>query len=92
MQPGQSDLGINLHMRAHVRGALNNCLLQHLRAALIHVVFAEGGLGLPGLLDRFSERALLQMAAAHDAGLVQMDVGFQQAGQHQTAFEIEGAG
>ncbi len=87
-QPGQADLRIDLDVRAHVRGALHDGLFQYLGAALVNVVFTETGLGLPGLLYRFGQGAVLQAAAAHDAGLVEMDVGFDQSRQDQLSGQI----
>lgn len=90
METDQADLWIQLHMSAHVRGALHDGLVQHLRAALIHIVFGKLGFGRSGLGHRFRQRAFLKMASLHDAGFVQVNVGFDQAGHHELPTQIEG--
>ncbi|MNH11672.1 hypothetical protein D3C79_711930 [compost metagenome] len=88
-QAGQADAGVDLDMGTHVRGALHDGLLQHCRAARVHIGLGEIGFGQAGLGDGFGQRAFAQLAARKDAGLVQVDMGFDQAGQHQPAAEVE---
>ena len=75
----QSDARIDLDMRAHARGALHDRLLQRAPAARVDIVLREGALGGGDLRDRLLQRALLAMAAIENAGLVEMDVGLDEA-------------
>ena len=90
IEPGQADLRVQFHVGAHVRGALQYRLIQHQGCAPVHIVFGELCLRGPGLRYGFGQRAFVQPAALHDAGLVQMDVGFNQARQHEPAAQVQG--
>ena len=55
----------------------------------MYIFRSEAGLGLGGFGDRLVEIAFLRPDPIQDAGLVEMDVGFDKAGRHETAAEID---
>ena len=71
---------VDLDMRAHAHGALQDRPFQRAAGALINVIFAEGALGRGHLGNRFRKRPLLRFAAVEDAGLVEVDMRFDEAG------------
>jgi hypothetical protein len=64
-------------------------LFQRACRAGVYVVRRECRLRLGGFCDRFLEIAAVGRAAVHDAGLVEMDVGLDEAGRHQSVAEID---
>ena len=88
----QPDAGIDLHMGAHMGGALDDRAVQGALRAGIDVVLGEGGLGSRHRRNRLLQGAALAAAAIGDAGLVEMDVGVDEAGKRQPSVERNGAG
>ena len=88
----QPDARVDLDMRAHPRGAGDNRAVQHPGAALIDVVNGKIALHGGDRLDRLGNAAVVMAAAAEQAGLVEMDVGVDEAGQHQPAVDVDFAG
>ena len=84
--------GIDLHMGAHMSGALDDRALQGAPRAGIDVLLGEGGLGRRHRGNRLLQGAVLAAAAVGDAGLVEMDVGVDEAGKRQPSVERHGAG
>ena len=81
----QADAWIDLDVRAHQLRAANDRLLERANGAGCDVVFRERPLDPRGLGDGLGERALRQVAAVDDAGLVEVDVGLDEARQHEPA-------
>ena len=75
-------------MRAHARGPLQDRLFQRAAGAVIDVVLAERALGRRHLGDRLRERSLTRFAAVENAGLVEVNVGLDKAGNDEPAGEI----
>ena len=88
-EPAQSDAGIDLELRAHMRRAVEDAFLQRLLRARVDVFRGEALLGTRDLLDRFLQIALLGPAAIENARLVEMDMGLDQPGADQPAAEID---
>ena len=74
--------------RAHAHGALQDRPFQRAAGALINVILAEGALGRGHLGNRFGKRPLLRFAAVEDAGLVEMNMRFDEAGDDQLAVDV----
>ena len=89
VEADQADAGIELDMGAHMHGAVADAALQRLAAARVNVLDRELLLGRRGDANGLRDRALLDMAAIHDAGLVEMDMGLDHAGQDETGFGID---
>ena len=70
-------------------GALQDALLQRLHRALAHLVGLEVPLGLRHLGDGLLQRSLDGLAAVEQAGLVQVDVGLDEAGRDQASPEVD---
>ena len=85
----EPDHGVDLQMGPHVGGALQDALLQRLHRALAHVVGLEVPLGLRHLGDGLLQRSLDGLAAVEQAGLVQVDVGLDEAGRDQSSPEVD---
>ena len=84
----EPDARIDLDMGAHARRALDDGFLQRALRARMDVGLGEGALGRGHRFDRFLERPALAIAALENAGLVEMDVGLDEAGDHQPAVEL----
>ena len=84
----EPDARIDLHMGAHARGALHDRLLERAPRARIDVVLGEGALGGGDLRDRLLQGALLGPAAIENAGLVEMNVGLDEARDDQASADI----
>ena len=74
--------------RAHAHGALQDRPFQRAAGAQINVIFAEGALGRGHLGNRFGKRPLLRFAAVEDAGFVEVDMRFDEAGDDQPAVDV----
>ena len=85
----QPDDGIDLQVSAHVGSALEDALLQSLFGALAHVPGLKQLFCLRHLSDGFVQRSLLGPAAVQQAGFVQVDVGFDEAGRNQAPADID---
>ena len=70
-------------------GALGDTGIEHAPGAGVHVVGRELSLDPRHLVDGFGEIAPLRAAAVEDAGLVEMDVGLDEAGRHQSTAQVE---
>ena len=79
---------VGLDMGAHAGRALDDGFLQGALRARMNVGLGEGALGRGHRFDRFLERPALAIAALENAGLVEMDVGLDKAGDHQPAVEL----
>ena len=92
LETAQTDARIDLDMGAHPRGAGDNRALQHAGAARIDVL--DGKIALHGgdRLDGLTDAAMVMAAAAEQAGLVEVDVGVDEAGKHQPAIAEDFAG
>src|SRR5271169_1625521 len=75
-------------MGAHSHGALQDRPFQRAAGALINVVFAEGALGRAHLGNRFGKRSLPRLTAVEDAGLIEVDMRFDEAGDDQFAADV----
>ena len=76
-------------MGAHPRGAVHDGALDHLCAARIDVLDREIALHRGDRADGFADAAMVVAAAAEQAGLVEMDMGVDEAGQHQPAADVD---
>ena len=63
--------------------------LEHFGAARIDILDGEIALHLGDGADRLADAAMVMPAAAEQAGLVEMDVGVDEARQHQPAGDID---
>src|SRR6195256_2719885 len=85
----QSDARVDLDMGPHPRGAGNDGALDHAGAARIDILDREvalhGGDGANG----FADAAMVMLAAAEQAGLVEVNVGIDKAGKHELAVDID---
>ena len=81
----QADARIDFDMGAHARRALQDRFFKGAAGAFINVVLGECALGGRDFGDRLGERSLLRFAAVKDAGLVEMNMGFDKAGDHESA-------
>src|SRR5579883_1304387 len=70
-------------MGAHPHRTVRYAALQRLLSSCIDIFRRESPLGRGGFANRFGNSALLDTAAIHDTGLVEMNVRLDQAGNHQ---------
>ena len=89
VEADHADTRIELDMGAHMHGAVADAALQRLLAARVDILDGELLLGRCGDPDGLGDRAFLDMAAIHDAGLVEMDMGLDHAGHHEAAPGVE---
>ena len=87
LEAAQADARIDLDMGAHPRGAGHDRALQHPGAALIDILDGEIALHGGDRLDGLADAAMVVAAAAEQAGLVEVDVGVDEARQHQPAID-----
>ena len=89
LEAAQSDARVDLDMRPHPRGAVQNRALEHAGAAGIDILDGKVALhgcdGANGLVDA----AMVMSAAAEQAGLVEVDVAIDKTGQHESAVDID---
>ena len=90
VEAAQADSGIDLQMGAQVGCALPDAHVEHAACPAGHVLFGEGALDRGDPLDRLCEIAALHFAAVEDAGLVEMDMGLDEAGRDEVAVQIKG--
>ena len=89
-EAAQADLGIDLDMGAHARGAVADALLDRAGGALGDVLDREGVLdGRDALHGEMRDALGLGVAAAEDARLVEMDVGLDEARADQPAAALD---
>ena len=88
VEPFEPYARVDLDMGAHAHGALQDGPLQRAAGALINVVFAERALGRSHFGNRLGKRSLPRLAAVEDAGLVEVDMRFDEAGDDQFAVDI----
>src|SRR6516165_9527254 len=79
---------IDLDMGAHAQGTLQDRLLQGARGAPIDVVLAERAFGGGDLGDRLRKRSLPGLAAVENAGLVEMNMRLDEAGDDELAGNV----
>src|SRR5579872_1217969 len=89
LQPDQADAGIELHMGTHPHRAVRYAALQRLLSPCIDILRRESALGRGGFANGFRNGALLDTAAVHDAGLVEMNMSFDKAGDQQTSLCLQ---
>ena len=89
LEAAQADARIDLDMGAHPRGAVHDGALDHLCAARIDVLDREIALHRRDRGDGLSHAAMVVPAAAEQAGLVEMDVGVDEAGQREPAADVD---
>ena len=89
LEAAQADARIDLDMGAHARGAVNDRALEHPGAARIDVLDGEIALHRGDGADRLADAAVVMAAAAEQAGLVEMDMGVDEARQHQPAGGVD---
>ena len=89
LEAAQPDARIDLDMGAHPRGAVHDGALEHPRAAGIDVLDGEIALHGGDRGDRLADGGMVVPAAAEQAGLVEMDVGVDEAGQRQLAADLD---
>ena len=92
LEAAQPDVGVDLHVRAHVGDAVENAPLQRLGGPCVHVLHREPGLDRGYALHVVAGTARGRGAALDDARLVEVDVGLDETGGDQAAVEIEGVG
>ena len=89
LEAAHADAGIDLQMGAHVGRALCDAGVEHAACTRIYVLSREFPFDPRHLVDGLGEIASLRAAAVEDAGLVEMDVGLDEPGRHQTAAHVE---
>ena len=91
-EAAQADVGVDLHMRAHVGDAVENALLQRFFGPGVHVLHREPGLDRGHALHVVTGAARGRGASFDDARLVEVDVGLDEAGGDEAAVEIKSVG
>ena len=89
VEADHADTRIELDMGAHMHGTVADAALERLFASRENILDGELLFGRRGDPHRLGDRALLDMAAIHDAGLVEMDMGLDHAGHHEAAPGVE---
>ena len=89
VEPGEADAGVDLDVRAHMRRAVDDRLLEDRTAAREHVVVAELPLDLRHFGNRLLERATLGLAAVEDARLVEMEVRLDETGHDEVSTKVD---
>ena len=85
----QADDRVDLQLGAHVGGAVQDAFLERLLPALVDVLRRERLLDPGDLADGLLQIAALRSAAIEDAGLVQMDMGLDEARGDQPAAGVD---
>ena len=83
------DIGVELHMGAHMGHAVNQQAFQRRLRARVHILDGKTGFDRGDPLHVIGATVRRGRAAVEDARLVEMDVGFDQARRHQAAAGIE---
>ncbi len=78
-EPDHADTRIEFDMGAHAHRALRDAALESSLAPRVNVLDGKIALGGRGFAHGFGDGAFLDAATVEDAGLVQMNVGFDQA-------------
>src|SRR3954471_18712997 len=76
-------------MGAHPRGAVHDGALEHPRAAGIDVLDGEIALHGGDRRDRLAHGGMVMATAAEQAGLVEMNVGIDEAGEREFATDLD---
>ena len=76
-------------MGAHAHRAIRDTSLQSSLAPCVNVLAGKVAFGGRGFPYRLGDRALFDPAAVENAGLVEMDVRLDHAGDHETARGIQ---
>ncbi len=88
-QPAQADSRVHLHVRAHVRGSLQDRLLEGARGPRRDILRGEARFRRGHLRDRFLERLGAEHGEHGDAGLVEVHVRIDQAGREEAPAEVD---
>ena len=87
-EPDHADAGIEFDVGAHAHRALRDATLQRALAAVVNVLDRKIALGGRGFPNRFRDGAFLDPATVEDAGLVEMDVRLDHAGNDEAGPSI----
>ena len=88
----QADVGVDLHVGAHVGDAVENALLQGFGGPCVHVLHREPGLDRGYALHVVAGASGGRRASSDDARLVEVDVRLDEAGRDETVLQIERVG
>ena len=88
LEAAHADAGIDLDLRSHAGRAMLDAFLEGARRPRTHVLDRHALLQGRDALDRAELAALLRRAAVDDARLVEVDVGFDQAGTGEMSLGI----
>ena len=89
LETAQADAWIDLDMGAHPGGTVHDGAFDHLCAARIDVFHREIPFHRRDRGDRLRHAAMVVAAAAKQAGLVEVDVGVDEAGQGEPAADVD---
>ena len=89
LESAQPDVGVDLHVGAHVGDAVENALLQRLGGPGVHVLHRESGLDRGHPLHVVPGPARGRGAPIDDARLVEVDVGLHETGGNEAAVDVE---
>ena len=92
LNPAQADDGIDFHVGPHSCGAVHQAFAQGARCPFGHVLFTEILLQPGDFTNGLVEIAPARTAPIQYAGLVEVDVGLDEARHDQPAFLVEVAG
>ena len=92
LESAQTDVGVDLHVGAHVGDAVQDAPLQGLRGPRVDVVDREPRLDRGHPLHVVAGPARGRGAPLDDARLVEVDVGLDESGGDQAAVDVEGLG
>ena len=92
LEAAQADVGIDLHVGAHVGDAVQDALLQGLGGPRVDVLHRESGLDRGHPLHVIPGAARGRCAPVDDARLVKVDMGLDETGRHEAAVEVESTG
>ena len=88
-EAAQPDHRVHFQVGAHVRGALQDRLLEGAAGALVDVVRRESGLRLGHLADRLFKIAAIGGAAVENAGFIEVDMRLDEARRNEPAAELD---
>src|SRR4029077_11877356 len=85
VEAAQADAWIDFDMRAHARRPVDDRFLQRAACPRVDIILGEGALCGGDLRDRLLQRSLVRMTAVQNAGLVEMNVRFDEARRYKPA-------
>ena len=88
VEAAHADAGIDLKLRAHAGYAVLDAFFECFLCALVYILHRHRRLDRRHAEHRAELAALLRRAAVDDARLVEMDVGFDQAGAGEVALRV----